>query len=337
MRGALLLALGALVLVPAASAERSHAGYPSSIVALGDSGSTGYNSGRPGVDTEANAWSTGDNPAVQSHYLRILAANPRIRGHNLNYAVDGSRMRDLIRQARTAAGLKPDYVTIEMGGNDFCRTDETPLPALRSQLVAALRELGRGAPNARVLVVGLQRFGPLIAVIKKIPEAREAWSDGGPCDPRFDSAGEPDPARVALVEQKVQAVNDQLAAGCGAFIHCRYDGGSLGSIDVEASDLSSDWGHASIQGLTKVAAATWKATFDFTDRVPPVSKATRAGRTVTLTAVDDVGVSGLEYKLAAKSPWARYAKPVTLPKGKTLTWRAVDVNGNCEATHSLKG
>jgi hypothetical protein len=95
--------------------------------------------------------------------------------------------------------------------------------------------------------------------------------------------------------------------------------------------------HPSVQGLAKMAAASWGATYDFTDRVAPSSKVARSGRTVTLSATDSAGVSGIEYRLAAKGAWLRYTTPVTLPKGKTLTWRAVDVNGNCEATHSLKG
>jgi hypothetical protein len=94
--------------------------------------------------------------------------------------------------------------------------------------------------------------------------------------------------------------------------------------------------HPSVQGLAKMSAASWGASFDFTDVSPPVSRASRAGRTVTLSATDNAGVSGIEYRLAAKGLWTRYSGPVTVPKGKTLTWRAVDVNGNSEATHSLQ-
>jgi hypothetical protein len=64
----------------------SEGGYPDSIVALGHSGVTGYDSdpSRPEADATANSWITGTNPAVDSLYQRILARNPRINGHNTN-------------------------------------------------------------------------------------------------------------------------------------------------------------------------------------------------------------------------------------------------------------
>jgi hypothetical protein len=58
------------------------------------------------------------------------------------------------------------------------------------------------------------------------------------------------------------------------------------------------------------------------------------GVQVTLTATDTAGVSGIEYKLG-KGHWVRYAGPVTLLSGNSITWRAVDVNGNIEASQSL--
>jgi lysophospholipase L1-like esterase len=332
----MVLAVMALVTVPAAVAEPSHAGWPNSIIALGDSGSTGFNSAAPQVDAKENSWSTGDNPAVRSHYLRILAANPKIKKHSFNVAKDGARMRDLVAQASLAARAKPDYVTIELGGNDFCRSGETPPAAFKAQLVAGLRELARGAPNARILVVGIAFSAEYLAVIGSNDEARAAYSDGSSCDPLFDANGKPDAQRVAKVDAKVQSYNKQLASGCALFIHCRYDHAAIDKLPVELEDFSSDWGHPSVQGLAKQAQATWSATFDFTDGVAPVSKASRSGRMVKLTATDGAGVAGIEYRLAAKRPWTRYTARVNVPKGKTLTWRAVDVNGNSEASHSLR-
>src|SRR4051812_14520816 len=101
MRTKLLLSIvaAALVAAPTGLAEPAHVGYPSSMLALGDSDSTGYNSGSPGRDAPANSWSTGTNPAVNSQYSRILAANPRIRGHAVSYAKDGAVAADLASQA----------------------------------------------------------------------------------------------------------------------------------------------------------------------------------------------------------------------------------------------
>ena len=43
-----------------------------------------------------NSWATGTNPAVDSVYLRILARNPKIRGHNVNLAQDSATVRQLV-------------------------------------------------------------------------------------------------------------------------------------------------------------------------------------------------------------------------------------------------
>jgi hypothetical protein len=55
--------------------------YPNSIVVLGHSGTTGYDSDPKAPETDAvqNSWATGDNPAVDSIYLRLLALNPAAR------------------------------------------------------------------------------------------------------------------------------------------------------------------------------------------------------------------------------------------------------------------
>ena len=109
---------------------------------------------------------------------------------------------------------------------------------------------------------------------------------------------------------------------------------------VRSDVTTRDYFHPSVSGQAKLAALTWAATFDFTDASAPVSAATTApatgGTAVTLTASDDRGVSGIEYRLGAGS-WTRYAGTTLVPTGQTLTWRAVDVNGNTEATQSLVG
>ena len=46
-------------------------------------------------------------------------------------------------------------------------------------------------------------------------------------------------------------------------------------------------------------------------------------------------MSGIEYRLKPRRAWTRYTQPLTLVRGQPLTWRAVDVNGNVEASHSL--
>ena len=51
-------------------------GFPSSMVALGDSLTAAYGSCFAPTSCPRNSWSTGDGTQVNSHYRRIARANP---------------------------------------------------------------------------------------------------------------------------------------------------------------------------------------------------------------------------------------------------------------------
>jgi hypothetical protein len=58
------------------------------------------------------------------------------------------------------------------------------------------------------------------------------------------------------------------------------------------------------------------------------------GSLVSLEATDDMGVAGIEYRLNLGA-FQRYTAPFVLAAGSNIRFRAVDVNGNIEATQSL--
>src|SRR5215210_4415077 len=116
--------LSALV-VPAAVADSSVVGYPSSIASTGDSITRAFNTcSFPFIGCPANSWSTGTNSTVNSHYRRILAANPAIQGRNYNDARTGARMNGLLTQVQAAVSQGAEYVTVLMGANDVCTSSE---------------------------------------------------------------------------------------------------------------------------------------------------------------------------------------------------------------------
>ncbi len=86
----------------ASAAVRAAGAPPSSMASLGDSITRGFDACGWYRDCTAESWSTGDDAAINSHYLRILAVNPAIGGHNLNDARTGARASDLAGQAQTA-------------------------------------------------------------------------------------------------------------------------------------------------------------------------------------------------------------------------------------------
>jgi len=128
--------------------------YPNAIAVLGHSGATGYDSDpkRPGADARENSWATGDNPAVDSVYLRLLALNPAVRGHNTNVAVAGTGVDDLAGQAdqALAATPLPELFLIQSVDNDIrCDgSDADNYAPFAATLTDVLKKLTTGAPRS---------------------------------------------------------------------------------------------------------------------------------------------------------------------------------------------
>jgi hypothetical protein len=334
--------------VPVAVADPALTGYPNSIASTGDSITRAFNTcSFPFTDCPANSWSTGTSATVNSHYRRILAANPLISGRTYNDAKTGGKMVDLAGQVQSAVAQHAEYVTILMGANDVCTSSEstmTPVATLRSQFQSSLTTLSTGLPNARIFVASIPDVYHLWEVLHTNFAAVLTWSIGGICQSLLahpTSTSSADQARRLRVQQRSIDDNAALEAVCAQFVHCRWDGGAVFGTQFATSDVSTrDYFHPSISGQTKLAAITWAATFKFTDSVAPTTTASTApngsgGTDVTLTAVDNVGVRGIEYRLGAATAWTRYTAPVSVPAGSSITFRAVDVNGNSEATQTL--
>jgi len=252
--------------LPLASAGGASPALPSSIVVLGHSGATGWNSdpAHPRLDAPKNSWATGTNPKVNSLYLRILARNPKIKGHNVNLAVSGSTVDDLVLQAQDAVQLSPlpDLIVIQTLDNDIrCDgTDASNYGPFGRTLVRALATLAKGAPAARIFLVSspVATNREFATTLAKIPGAPASFSGAGPCD-LFDFSGKPTPARWSSSQKMFDRYYAVLAASCARFPSCRYDRGALSHMPLEPTDLAPDYNHLSVAGLRKVAALEWKA------------------------------------------------------------------------------
>lgn len=339
---AVLLALGTVAAVPAPNLT----GYPNSIGALGDSITRGYNTGTvPFTDAPGNSWSTGTRSSVESHYLRILDAAPAILDRTFNNAVSGAKVADLDAQVAAVNEQAVAYVTILVGANDLCtRTvgKMTSVSTFRTEFEHAMAMLSAGSPRARLYVVSIPSVYRMWVVLRDNPLARTAWRTFDICqslleDPRSSDAD--DVARRRVVRERNIAFNEVLDEVCALYIHCRFDEGAVFNDPFTSDDVSKrDYFHPSIRGQTRLAQVTWSVSFDFTDQAPPISTAVtivaEGGLVVSVEATDDVGVAGIEYRLNL-GPWQRYTGPFLLPTGSNIRFRAVDVNGNTEATQVL--
>ncbi len=330
---------------PASAEDGERTGYPRSVAAAGDSATTAALAGELAREVWRNSWATGDNPQVQSHYLRILARNAAVQGHVFNAAVSGQRMVHLLAQAERVVAARPDYVVLLMGANDVCASAEDRMPpveAFRAQFQAAMEVLSRGLPEARLYIVSIPDVYRLWEVMKEHAPALFLWSLLGHCQTMLanpTSLAAADEARRDRVRQRTRDYNQQLAEVCSHYIHCRYDGGALFSYAFRAEDVSSfDFFHPSEVGQRQMARVSWEAAFDFTDAVAPTSGARMSARPdgvqVELSATDDVWVAGIEYR-DTPDTWRRYDAPLVLKPGTALTFRAVDVNGNVEAARTV--
>jgi lysophospholipase L1-like esterase len=335
-----------LVGTATASADPAVTGYPSSIAATGDSITQAYDADSlfpPGARPQYS-WSTGSSSAVNSIYLRILAANPAIAGHAFNDSATGANMIDLTGQVTNAIAQHAQEVTILLGANDVCTSSVATMTSVtdfRSQFAAGMRKLSLGLPNARIYIVSIPSVYRLWSVLKGNSAARSVWSSFQICQSMLAnplSTATTDVNRRATVLQRETDFNTQLKQVCARYVHCRFDGNAVFNYPYVAADANTlDYFHPSITGQATLASVAWSHGFDFTDNTAPISVAAVTtivgGATVALSATDNVKVSGIEYRIGT-GHYVRYTKAVTVVKGATITWRAVDVNGNIEATHS---
>jgi lysophospholipase L1-like esterase len=240
---------------PAAPARRAMP-YPSSMAAIGDSFTMGLCTRSQCEVRPGDSWSTGTNPAVQSQYLRILAANPSIRGRNYNVAVqlgsDAPTMVDLQYQLLGAVAKHVDYVTIELGASDLC--EGTQPATFRSELDDGLARLTSLLPDVRVFVASINDATTEWHVLR----GRAGEHLGCGIGPKASAA------RLASYRGRIATFNTQLSEACAAHPNCRYDGGAAFRIHWKLGDITPhSHGHLSISGQRRLAAGTWAMTFAF--------------------------------------------------------------------------
>jgi lysophospholipase L1-like esterase len=241
------------------------------MASTGDSITRAYNDCFfPYVDCPSASWSTGTNPSVNSHYRRILAANPAIVGRNHNNAVTGADMADLLGQMQRSVAQGVEYVTVLMGANDVCASSEagmTPVAAFRSQFEQAIAALATGRPSARVFVASIPNIYNLWAIYRDSFTARTVWSLARICQSMLANAGSNSPVDVARrerVRQRNIDYNTQLAEVCAIYFMCRFDGNAVFNTAFVRSDVTTrDYFHPSLSGQAKLANVTWAATFAF--------------------------------------------------------------------------
>jgi hypothetical protein len=230
------------------------------MAALGDSLTRAYGAGGAANDYPAESWSTGTDAAVNSHYLRLLAQNPAIAGHQFNDAVSGSTIAATFTQAGNAVAQGAGYVTIWSGTNDVCTPtvgQMTSVASYSSSLQSTLSRLTTSLPGVQILVLSIPDWYGFWQKFSGTPAAMSAWATYARC-PDLLGAGATAADRQA-VATRINDLNAAIGTVCAQFTGCGTDGGAVFRLwsTLALSDLAFDYFHIDPSGEAKVASTSW--------------------------------------------------------------------------------
>lgn len=263
VRVAVLATVLAIVWVGVASAKASAA--PNSMDALGDSITRAFNTcSFPFIDCPENSWATGTNSKVDSYYLRLLAVNPGISGHNYNDAVSGAKMVELNGQAEKAVSRHVELVGVLMGANDACTSSlstMTSVATYQSEFEQAMNTLTSGLPTAQINIGSLPNVYRLWEIFHNNSSADNTWNSLKICQSLLanpTSTAKADEERRIQVRQRVEEFDSVLQSVCAKYTQCKYDNGAGFKTQFATNDVSTrDYFHPSVEGQALIASIAW--------------------------------------------------------------------------------
>ena len=248
---------------PRADAATARPALPSRMAAIGDSITQAVDDCCSLGSHPQDSWSTGDGfPAngIQSHYARILAANPSIAGRAFNDAVPGAKVADTEAQALVAVAQGAQYVTILIGANDVCTgtiASMTSTAAFQAAFQTTMSTLESGLPaGSHIFVSSIPNLYELWSVMHTNPTAQAVWSVFKICQSLLSTANT-QAQRLQVLAQE-EAYNTILGQVCGQYANCRWDGGATFSFPFTPPQVSMlDFFHPSQSGQAVLARLTW--------------------------------------------------------------------------------
>lgn len=236
------------------------------IAVIGHSGATGVASDpeSPMESVGANSWATGDNPEVQSIYLRLLDGRPALEGHNYNLSANGASIDQMLGQALALAevdGPLPDLVLVQSIDNDMQCDGSDAANARRfartfDQLLRLIRR-----DNERVHIFVVDQWGSPARWARAVSdiEGLVLGNTGeGPCD-LFDDRGEVRSAGVRGIQRISRLYFDAMTSACRRTPRCHTDSGAAQTLPVTLDLLGADHNHLSVAGHAALAAVVWDA------------------------------------------------------------------------------
>ncbi|MFJ3230014.1 SGNH/GDSL hydrolase family protein [Streptomyces sp. NPDC086787] len=257
---------------PAPAASRARATHaapvwdrsPSSVAAVGDSITRGFDACTVLSDCPEVSWATGTSTRFDSLAVRLLGRT-RAAEYSWNYAETGARMADLPAQMAQAARRGPQLVTVLAGANDACRTSApamTSVDDFREQFEEAMHTLRKASPKTQVYVASVPNLKRLWSQGRTNQLGKQVWRLAGLCPSMLGDADDlamSATLRRDRVQQRVEAYNKVLAEVCAKDRRCRFDGGAVFDFEFGTDQLSHwDWFHPSTDGQARLAAIAYR-------------------------------------------------------------------------------
>ncbi|CAL9446078.1 hypothetical protein SUDANB15_02328 [Streptomyces sp. enrichment culture] len=236
---------------------------PSSVAAVGDSITTGFDACSVLADCPEVSWATGSSEEVDSLAVRLLGRAGAAE-RSWNHAVTGARMADLPGQMARAVRRAPQLVTVLAGANDACRdtvSAMTPVADFRADFQEAMNTLREALPETQVYVASVPNLKRLWSQGRTNALGRQVWKLGI-CPSMLGDADALDEAatlRRETVQKRVEDYNEVLEEVCAADRRCRYDGGAVHDYRFGTEQLSRwDWFHPSVDGQARLAEIAYR-------------------------------------------------------------------------------
>ncbi|MFI8187701.1 SGNH/GDSL hydrolase family protein [Streptomyces sp. NPDC085946] len=237
---------------------------PTSVAAVGDSITTGFDACAVLVDCPSVSWATGSSERVDSLAVRLLGKAGAAE-RSWNHAVRGARMADLPGQMARAVRHRPQLVTVLVGANDACRdttAQMTPVADFRADFEEAMRTLREALPKTQVFVASVPNLKRLWSEGRTNPLGKQVWKLGI-CPSMLGDADAMDAAatlRRDTVQKRVEDYNTVLREVCAGDDRCRSDGGAVYDYRFGTGQLSRwDWFHPSVDGQARLAEIAYRA------------------------------------------------------------------------------
>ena len=247
---------------PSSSPSPGDGAEAAGVIAIGHSGLTGENAdpARQGQEARDQSWATGDDAAVGSIYLRMVAQNAANEGHVANTASAGAGSDLLSAQAEEALAevAAPALAIIQTIDNDIrCDgTDADHVVEFGENVRAAIDAVVEASPDAKILVVS-QRGRPAM-VAEFLPTAAENPPAGEESCEFVNGAGEYVTANADYLTAVIEAYEAEQARVCSEFAQCTDDRGANTTFaDTEEDLAGGDGNHLTTAGQAKMAALQW--------------------------------------------------------------------------------